>query len=110
MTTLTKHSLVPYEHPNWVAVLPSRWVAEYDGEAAGTIDVTTTGRYRATDRRGHVVGTYRSLERAREKLIESNMATPLERLDRSKTLMVLGLLFGIAASTLAAFGLMSLIG
>lgn len=96
---------VPYEEPNLVSVLPSRWVADYDGEAAGSIDLTPRGRYRVTNRHGSVVGTFRGLADARDRLIESNSATRLESLNRSRTLIFVGLSLLLATAALATWGM-----
>ena len=97
--------LVPYLEPNWVQVLPSRWVAEYDGEAAGTIDLTRRGRYRVTDRHNRHVGTYRSIIEARNELAASNQVSRREHLDSSLPLNALGLALLVATTALGIYGL-----
>jgi len=97
--------LVPYVEPNWVRVLPSRWVAEYDGEAAGSIDLTRRGRYRVTDRHNRHVGTYRSIIEARQELAASNQVSRREHWDTSAALGALGLLLLIATTALGVYAL-----
>ncbi|MBX3093913.1 MAG: hypothetical protein KF680_05135 [Cryobacterium sp.] len=97
--------LVPYREPDWVQVLPSRWVAEYDGEAAGTIDLTRRGRYRVTDRHSRRVGTYNSIDEAREHLAASNRVSRREHLDASKGLTALGFVLLIATTVFGVYGL-----
>lgn len=108
MTTLTEKAIVPYEDPQWVPILPSRWVAEYDGEVAGSIDRTPRGRYLATNRRGRKVGTFRTLDQARQRLTASNSATTIQRLDQSRLLLFGGLGMLAATVAIAAFGLITL--
>lgn len=97
--------LVPYLEPNWVQVLPSRWVAEYDGEAAGSIDLTRRGRYRVTDRHNRHVGTYRSLIEARRELAASNQVSRREHLDTSVLLSALGLVLLVATTVFGIYAL-----
>lgn len=97
--------LVPYDEPQWVQVLPSRWVAEYDGEAAGSIDLTRRGRYRATDRHNRRIGTFRSIDEARVKLAQSNQISRREHWDSSLPLGTLGLVLLIATSALGIYAL-----
>lgn len=109
MTTITDKATVPYENPQWVPVLPTRWVAEYDGEVAGGIDRTSRGRYRATNRHGRRIGTFRTLDEARERLELNNSATRIERFDQSRGLLIGGLIAFLATAAVAAFGAMSLL-
>ncbi len=109
MTTITDKATVPYENPQWVPVLPTRWVAEYDGEVAGGIDRTPRGRYRATDRHGRRVGTFRTLEEARDRLEVNNSATRIERFDQSRTLLIVGLVAFAAAASVAVLGTIALL-
>lgn len=97
--------LVPYLEPNWVQVLPSRWVAEYDGEAAGSIDLTRRGRYRVTDRHHRNAGTFRSIEDAQRTLDESNQVSRRDHWDVSVRLGTVGLLLLVATT---AFGIYAL--
>jgi hypothetical protein len=110
MTTITDKAIVPYEDPQWVPILPTRWVAEYDGEVAGAIDRTARGRYRATDRRGRRVGTYRTLDEARDRLADKNSKSTIERMDQSRALLIGGLLAFLATATMAGIGIVSLLG
>ncbi|GAA3746560.1 hypothetical protein GCM10022239_22660 [Leifsonia bigeumensis] len=109
MTTITDKAIVPYENPQWVPVLPTRWVAEYDGEVAGGIDRTPRGRYRATNRHGRRIGSFRTLDEARERLELNNSATRIQRFDQSRVLLVGGLIAFLATAGVAAFGVMSLL-
>lgn len=104
---MTDHSsqLVPYLEPQWVQVLPSRWVAEYDGEAAGSIDLTRRGRYRVTDRHSRNVGTFRSIEEAQHRLDDSNQVTRREHWDASIRLGALGLVLLVATTALGIYAL-----
>ena len=86
-------------------MLPSRWVAEYDGEAAGSIDLTRHGRYRVTDRHNRRVGTYRSITEAREHLATSNQVSRREHLDASKLLSGLGFVLLVATTVFGVYGL-----
>ena len=97
--------LVPYLEPQWVRVLPSRWVAEYDGEAAGSIDLTRRGRYRVTDRHNRRVGTFRSIDEARLKLADSNRVSRIQHWDTSVPLTALGLVLLIATTALGIYAL-----
>lgn len=97
--------LVPYLEPNWVQVLPSRWVAEYDGEAAGSIDLTRRGKYRATDRHNRHVGTFRSIDEARLKLAESNQISRRDHWDTSLPLGTIGLVLLVATTALGIYAL-----
>jgi hypothetical protein len=105
MTTLTDEAVVPYEDPRWVPILPSRWVAEYDGEVAGSIDRTRRGRYLTTNRHGRKIGTFRTLDQARQRLVQSNSATTFQRLDQSRLLLFGGLGMLAVTVAVAAFGL-----
>jgi hypothetical protein len=109
MTSLADKPVVPYENPEWVPVLPTRWVAEYDGEVAGAIDRTSRGKYRATDRRGRRVGTFRTLADARDALAEKNSTTAIQRMNQSQALLVGGLLAFLATAVVAAIGIVSLL-
>lgn len=109
MTTIADKAIVPYEDPRWVPILPTRWVAEYDGEIAGSIDRTPRGRYRATNRHGRKVGTFRTLDQARERLALSNSASKIERLDRSRGLLLGGLVAFAATTAAAVAGVMMLL-
>lgn len=109
MTTITDKAIVPYENPQWVPILPTRWVAEYDGEVAGGIDRTPRGKYRATDRRGRKVGTFRTLDEARDRLADKNSKTRIQRMDQSRALLVGGLVAFLATATVAGLGLVSLL-
>ncbi len=100
---------VPYENPQWVPVLPTRWVAEYDGEVAGGIDRTARGKYRTTNRRGRRIGSFRTLEEARERLELDNKATRIERFDQSRALLVWGLVAFLAAASVAVIGVVALL-
>ncbi|HRP99283.1 MAG TPA: hypothetical protein PK781_02335 [Terrimesophilobacter sp.] len=104
---MTDHTtqLVPYLDPHWVQVLPSRWVAEYDGEAAGSIDLTRRGRYRATDRHNRRIGTFRSIDEARIKLADSNRISRREHWDTSLPLGTLGLILLVATTGLGIYAL-----
>lgn len=97
--------LVPYLEPHWVQVLPSRWVAEYDGEAAGSIDLTRRGRYRVTDRHNRRVGTYRSIDEARDSLTESNRVSRREHWDTSVPLSALGLVLLVGTTALGVYAI-----
>lgn len=109
MTTITDKAIVPYEDPQWVPTLPTRWVAEYDGEVAGEIDRTPRGKYRATNRHGRKVGTFRTLSEARDRLAAANSTTRIEQMDQSRGLLVVGLVAFLATATVAAFGLVILL-
>ncbi len=109
MTTITDKAIVPYEDPKWVPILPTRWVAEYDGEVAGAIDRTPRGKYLATDRRGRKVGSFRTLSEARDRLDEKNSSTTMQRMDQSRLLLIGGLIAFLAAASVAAVGIVSLL-
>lgn len=109
MTTITDKAIVPYENPQWVPILPTRWVAEYDGEVAGGIDRTARGRYRATNRRGRHIGTFRTLEEARHRLETDNGSTRIQRFDQSRSLLIVGLVAFLAAASAAGIGIVSLL-
>ncbi len=108
MTTITEKAIVPYENPQWVPVLPTRWVAEYDGEVAGSIDRTPRGRYRAINRHGRRIGTFRTLEEARDRLEVANSATRSERYDQSRALVVWGFVAFLGAAAAAVIGVLAL--
>ncbi len=105
----TTKVVVPYENPELVSVLPTRWVADYDGEVAGSIDRTPRGKYRATDRNGHRAGTFRTLVDARDALDRKNSTTAIQRLSQSRVLLVGGFIAFLAAATVAAIGIVSLL-
>ncbi len=109
MSTSLDEPVVPYENPEWVPVLPTRWVAEYDGEVAGGIDRTPRGKYRATDRRGRRVGTFRTLTEARDALAEKNSTTRIQRMNQSRVLLVGGFIAFLATAIVAAVGIVSLL-
>jgi|GEM_PF-4490656 len=102
-------SVVPYENPDWVPVLPTRWVAEYDGEVAGAIDRTPRGKYRATDRNGRRAGTFRTLTEARDALAKKNSTTTLQRMNQSTALLIGGFVAFIATAVVATIGIVSLL-
>lgn len=110
MTTITDKTLVPYENPEWVSAAPSRWVAHYDGEDAGVIDRTPNDTYLVTNRHGRKVGTFRTLEQARQRLSESNSATRRDKLDQSRTLLIGGLVLFALTAAVAAVGVVLLLG
>ena len=109
MTAVTGKTIVPYEDPHGVPILPTRWVAEYDGEVAGAIDRTPGGKYLATDRHGRKVGTFRTLTEARDRLAQKNGATKMQRMDQSRVLLVGGLIAFLATASAATFGIVSLL-
>ncbi|MBX3091310.1 MAG: hypothetical protein KF801_02245 [Cryobacterium sp.] len=109
MTAITDKTVVPYENPEWVPVLPTRWVAEYDGEVAGGIDRTPGGKYRATDRNGRRVGSFRTLAEARDALEAKNSTTAIQRMNQSRTLLIGGLAAFLATATVATMGIISLL-
>lgn len=116
MTTITDKvtekvadkAIVPYENPQWVPTLPTRWVAEYDGEVAGAIDRTARGKYRATNRHGRKVGSFRTLEEARDRLEVANSATRIEQFDQSRALLIGGFIAFAATAAVAVFGAIAL--
>lgn len=109
MTSTSDKPVVPYENPEWVPVLPTRWVAEYDGEVAGAVDRTPRGKYRATDRNSRRVGTFRTLADARDALAEKNSTTAIQRMNQSRSLLVIGLVAFLATATVAAVAIFSLL-
>ena len=109
MTTLADEPVVPYENPEWVPVLPTRWVAEYDGEVAGGVDRTPRGKYRATDRHGRRAGTFRTLDEARDALARKNSTTAIQRMNQSPALLVGGLIAFLATAIVAIIGIVSLL-
>lgn len=109
MTTITDKAIVPYENPQWVPILPTRWVAEYDGEVAGGIDRTPRGRYRATNRHGRRIGSFRTLEEARDRLEVANQSTRIEQFDQSRVLVVWGFVAFIGAAAAAVIGVLALV-
>lgn len=109
MSAITDNTMVPYENPEWVPILPTRWVAEYDGEVAGGVDRTPRGKYRATDRHGHRVGTFRTLAEARDALAAKNSTTAIQRMNQSRFLLFGGLIAFLATATVATIGIVSLL-
>ena len=109
MASAADEPVVPYENPEWVPVLPTRWVAEYDGEVAGAVDRTPRGKYRATDRNGCRIGTFRTLADARDALTEKNSTTAIQRMNQSRSLLIVGLVAFLATATVAAIAIFSLL-
>lgn len=99
----------PFDDADAEANTPIRWIAEIDGGAAGAIDRTPRGEYRATDSQGRKVGTYRTLAEAREQLGEKHDSTTLQRMDQSRVLQISGLVALLATVVIAILGLLLLL-
>lgn len=89
--------------------LPVRWIAESEEGVVGAVDRTSRGMYRATNLNGRKVGTYRTLTKAREQLAKRLDSTRIQRMDQSRILQIIGLVFLIATSAVTIVGVIFLL-
>ncbi len=109
MTSMTKSidSGLPGSEPQ--SGVTESWIVEKDGEIAAEVKLAPGGKFKVTSSSGRKLGTYDSLAQVRHRLESFQDESLRERISKSTSLMLGGLLALIACSSVAIVGALFLL-